>query len=489
MKCYNLFEAGKYRVAYLEFIQLYENTGEYEYLEMASKSASRGDITDEQVVEFFANKLCTIEDKDTLSALSGFFADRELYEELRSIVGHELYDIIEKIEEQDNYGIDALSFLETHYKFKIINTINSEKVEEYVSRLLDSFSKTNNGATGKYIRIREYLWQHFYLEEDSQELLSLAKSEASNFDGSLTERIKLLKACEDIESENGDNLDLIRASNVLDQKTIELINALKEGKNYSGDFSEVIKHLENESSKLHFIKTYLAQSLGVILAPKLIWQGNNIANEGVGLALLETSKSGVKPVLPRDVYVPPNSEDIDVRFISTEGLENFVLSSPIERDSPKQIYIDDIDSFSKVKEVERSDIEGDRMEIYEDKVKDVIREIIDEPFDQNDWGGEINDLYTSAVEVAGERVDTAFMLKGVSVDGEMYIGDAGSRGDQIQRLFEADADLYVFQYVGKINDRTVKEVKEKAEFNEAKYVCLIDGTDTARLVEAYRGKS
>ncbi len=163
-----------------------------------------------------------------------------------------------------------------------------------------------------------------------------------------------------------------------------------------------------------------------------------------------------------------------------------VSSSEENRKYPEKVFIEDIDSFEKVKNVDRLEVlDKVPVELQEKKIKRAIREIIGEPFEQTDWSGEQNDLFSSAVTLKGERVDTAFMLKGPGTKGTMQIGKAGKRGDQIQRLFESPADLFIIQYVRKMEDRFVKHIKQKAKVTKAKYFCIIDGTDTARLLEAY----
>lgn len=153
---------------------------------------------------------------------------------------------------------------------------------------------------------------------------------------------------------------------------------------------------------------------------------------------------------------------------------------------PRQLYIDEIDSFSKVADVKSSEVDIRLpLEVLEEDVKNYLREIIGEPFVQKDWPGERNDLFTNHVLVNDRRVDAAFMLKGPGVSGNMFMSDAGKRGTQVQRLFESPADLYVVQFNGKIEDRTIQHVKEQAEVTSAAMYCIIDGADTARLLTAY----
>lgn len=154
--------------------------------------------------------------------------------------------------------------------------------------------------------------------------------------------------------------------------------------------------------------------------------------------------------------------------------------------SPDQIYVEEIDSFQEVSIINAEDLDVDLpLEMYEEDVKDNLREIIGEPFDQDDWGGERNDLFTNRVLVDGERVETAVMLKGPSVSSEMHMSDAGSRGDQVQRLFESPANLFIVQYNGKFEDRFIQHVRQQAQIENADMYCLMDGIDTARVLRAY----
>lgn len=66
----------------------------------------------------------------------------------------------------------------------------------------------------------------------------------------------------------------------------------------------------------------------------------------------------------------------------------------------------------------------------------------------------------------------------------------GKNGDQIQRLFSMDADLYVLQYVGQVGENVVSLMSALALARAAatgKLVryCVIDGQDTSRLMVAY----
>jgi hypothetical protein len=159
-----------------------------------------------------------------------------------------------------------------------------------------------------------------------------------------------------------------------------------------------------------------------------------------------------------------------------------------------RLFVEDIDSFGKVRDVNPAMVSHHLnrgfLSMSENQVQLSLEQILNVSFHRNDWGGEINDLYTANVVVNGARRPTAFLLKGPGIGRkEMEIADCGKRGDQIVRLFTTPADLFVVQYVGPISDNLVKDVEGKtatarASGNAAHFL-IIDGQDTARLLHAY----
>jgi hypothetical protein len=159
-----------------------------------------------------------------------------------------------------------------------------------------------------------------------------------------------------------------------------------------------------------------------------------------------------------------------------------------------RIYVEDIDSFSKVRDINPSVVahvlKDGRIELSEDHVQGALEQILEVPIHRRDWGGETNDLYTSNLIINGKRTATAFALKGKGCKSrELTIADCGRNGDQILRLVESPAQLFVVQYVGPISDAVAKDLAGKIEQRRATgrecWLCLIDGQDTARLLKAY----
>ncbi|MEX0271916.1 pentapeptide repeat-containing protein [Leptolyngbyaceae cyanobacterium UHCC 1019] len=161
----------------------------------------------------------------------------------------------------------------------------------------------------------------------------------------------------------------------------------------------------------------------------------------------------------------------------------------------RRIYIDDIDSFARVKDVSFDVISHllnskGHLNVSEDKIQIVLEVILNEKFHKKDWGGEYNDLYTSNLIVGGVRRSTAFLLKGNGLQvANMEIKHCGKNGDQLLRLFESPAELFVIQYVGNISEAIVKDVEGKTDQLRSRgkqaYYCIINGLDTARLLYAY----
>lgn len=159
-----------------------------------------------------------------------------------------------------------------------------------------------------------------------------------------------------------------------------------------------------------------------------------------------------------------------------------------------RIFVEDIDSFIKVRDVNPSVVstflEKGRVELAEDEVQLALESILDVPFHKKDWGGETNDLYTSNIVINNVRRPTAFLLKGNGLKkSEMTIADCGKNGDQIVRLFQCPAELFIVQYIGPISEAVIQDCEEKtslrrAEGKNANYL-IMDGQDTARLLYAY----
>jgi len=152
------------------------------------------------------------------------------------------------------------------------------------------------------------------------------------------------------------------------------------------------------------------------------------------------------------------------------------------------LTVDDIDNFTKVREVQV--LVGTYTRIPEKVFKRGIVRILRETGHFQDWGGESNDLYTTRVHLEGRRVAAAFAFKGPGTTGILTPGKMGKHGNQIQRLFRIPAEVYIVQHWGQISEDVTEQLHTFAVARSAtggERICygVIDGDDSTRLVLAY----
>ncbi len=156
---------------------------------------------------------------------------------------------------------------------------------------------------------------------------------------------------------------------------------------------------------------------------------------------------------------------------------------------------DVLDNFSRAKEFEHAQVEsflddGYYFDRSEDFIQRGLEQILGESFHKKDWGGEENDLYTTKISIQGRRVAAAFLLKGNGLKGRvMEIADCGKNGDQIIRLVQSPAQLFIIQFVGRISENAIKDIKGKIELLRSKgqeaWYCILEGEDIAKIFKAY----
>jgi len=153
------------------------------------------------------------------------------------------------------------------------------------------------------------------------------------------------------------------------------------------------------------------------------------------------------------------------------------------------ITIDDVDSFRKVTRVDNHVPEiGD--DLSETEFKNGLQRIVGEDGRFKDWGGEVADLFTSRFRIAGRRRPVALALKGPGAKGKLTPGKMGKNGDQIQRLFEAPAEVFLVQYCRQIDLAVPAQMRQLAIVKSLMagtrvFYGVIDGKDSTRLVRAY----
>lgn len=163
------------------------------------------------------------------------------------------------------------------------------------------------------------------------------------------------------------------------------------------------------------------------------------------------------------------------------------VSLPRNMIDAEKVTIDDIDSFAKVKEVTW---DSRPLPVDEKKFKEGLQKVIGEQGTFEDWGGELDDLFSTRLMLKGERKNAAFGLKGKGMSGILTPKKMGKRGDQVQRLFRAPAEVFLVQYWSQIDESIVEQMKNFAVAKSALegkkiYYGVIDGQDTMRIVKAY----
>ena len=153
-----------------------------------------------------------------------------------------------------------------------------------------------------------------------------------------------------------------------------------------------------------------------------------------------------------------------------------------------EVFIEDIDEFSKVKDVDVkiSEVNETMPNIPEKDIKSAFCSILGIE-SVNDWGGEQSDIYTANMHIKNKRYSAAFILKGPANFKPMTLNHLGKNNDQIVRLSNEPADLLIVQHCTTIEQavRSTLRAFSVQPSNPRKY-CLIDGIDTLRILKAYK---
>lgn len=125
--------------------------------------------------------------------------------------------------------------------------------------------------------------------------------------------------------------------------------------------------------------------------------------------------------------------------------------------------------------------------VPEQTVKELLCRLLGEPSVPNDWGGEESDVLSANLVANGRRLTAAFLLKGPSRFHPMKPTDLGRNGDQLYRLFNIPADVFVVQHCHNIGAAVRKQALAFAlqrSFTSPCRVLFVDGLTTARLLRA-----
>lgn len=180
--------------------------------------------------------------------------------------------------------------------------------------------------------------------------------------------------------------------------------------------------------------------------------------------------------------------DIRVKLSALEKTIDYVNNYSMEMTD--ELFIEDIDSFAKARDVNPRQVKRlVPLKLPEDHIRSFFEDIIGATVLKQELDEHATGVFTAQVKVGGERLSAAFLLKGKGTRGKLTIKKCGKDGGQIVRLLEVPADLYVIQHVDGIDEGLICDLKEKIESintqGKSCRMCVIDGTDTARILLAY----
>ena len=153
-----------------------------------------------------------------------------------------------------------------------------------------------------------------------------------------------------------------------------------------------------------------------------------------------------------------------------------------------QTFPGDIDEFSKIKETTDPDVAewtSYMKNTPEDDVKNKFCDLLKD-VSKKDWGGELDDHFSTSVHLSTRRVTAAFAFKGPARFREMTPDLLGKRADQIFRLASTPAELLIVQHCHAIGEAVRATLRAFAVApHQPRRYCLIDGKDTYKIFSAY----
>jgi hypothetical protein len=187
-----------------------------------------------------------------------------------------------------------------------------------------------------------------------------------------------------------------------------------------------------------------------------------------------------------DRYHTKTNPKIKVNIRIAKG-HKVVVKVPF-RVRSESIRVEDIKEFSKAQKV-RSIAGLSPARLSEAKTKAGFLKLLGETKTPKDWGGENNDIFTDRVTLSGKKRRAAFALKGPAKTGALVPGKMGKNGDQIQRLFDTPASIFIVQYEGEVKESVYKLMEELAKARAITggkiFWGVIDDDATKRLRKAY----
>lgn len=173
------------------------------------------------------------------------------------------------------------------------------------------------------------------------------------------------------------------------------------------------------------------------------------------------------------------------KVISVGKNTSFIFQT---RPKVKHIQIDDIASFSKVKDINGSNVVPVK-QMAERVINAGICKIL-KSNEKKDWGGERNDIFSTNVVIKNRRIASSFALKGAGTKGILTPKKMGKNGDQLTRLFEGVAEVFFVVHNDNIHESIfdlmqTHAIRKSIETTKGIFFCIINGNDLGRLVAAY----
>lgn len=171
------------------------------------------------------------------------------------------------------------------------------------------------------------------------------------------------------------------------------------------------------------------------------------------------------------------------------GTTTYRITLSRSQPTPQEVTVDEIEAFAQVKQRPRAPKAVRLSDVLESRIKRFLKRVVGETYEFRDWGGEKNDLYTNKLRFRGARRTAAFAIKGRATRGPLTPKKMGKNGDQIGRLVSSEAQLFLVVYHSKVDQAIHEQLRAyavgRALAGNRVYYCVIDGSDLARLVDAY----
>lgn len=301
---------------------------------------------------------------------------------------------------------------------------------------------------------------------------------------------------------NEADLEYLAAGPLVDQQGHVLVEANRIGERWSNPPVDIESEVESCNADWKFvpggreIRRRSAASSTKHRVEALYWASSMYAasSEGIVFDVPIGRDDNVFPGVPRRYWVTSawRLRADDAAYLTDGPLFNSDqrMVTPPANAAARRFNLEEIDSFTRISEIDPSlavrQVASGYLKVPEKEVKGAIHRALGDPYVRADHGGERSDIFTADVKLGGRRVLAAFALKGPSAGRKITMAKYGKNGDQIVRLFEEPAELFIIQANGEFESLLVKHVQQTAESQHRPLgYCLVNGRDTARFLLAY----